>query len=202
MSIIFRIDLQDLWHRVVAWDQPLDESDIERWKAHAIQLQELVTFQVPRCLKPNDAVGQPQLPCFSDGGASGYGAVLWLRWTLADDTIAVNFVMAKALVAPLKIKSIRRLELMAAVIMSRLVKFLEDALQGIESKHFWVDSQTVLTWIRSASASFKPFVSARVQEIQDTHPHFNDEFRYVPSSMNAADVLTKPLQVEDLSTWQ
>ena len=28
------------------------------------------------------------------------------------------------------------------------------------------DSQTVLTWIRSASADFKPFVSARVQEIQ------------------------------------
>ena len=48
VSINFRIDLQDLWHRGVAWDQPLDESDIERWKAHAIQMQELVTFQVPR----------------------------------------------------------------------------------------------------------------------------------------------------------
>ena len=201
VTINFRIDLQDLWHRGVAWDQPLDESDIERWKAHTIQMLELMTFQFPRCLKPKDAVGQPQLHCFSDGGASGYGAVLWLRWTLADDTIAVNFVMAKALVAPLKRKSIPRLELMAAVIMYRLVRFLADALQGIESKHFWVDSQTVLTWIRSASASFKPFVLARIQEIQDTHPHFNDEFRYVPSSMNAADVLTKPLQVEDLSTW-
>ena len=123
-----------------------------------------------------DAVGQPQMHCFSDGGASGYGAVLWLRWTLADGTIAVRFVMAKALVAPLKRKYIPRLEVMTAIIMSQLAKFIEDSLDGIESKHFWIDSQTVLTWIRSASAQFKPFVSARIQEIKDTHPRFMDEF--------------------------
>ena len=28
-----------------------------------------------------------------------------------------------------------------------------------------------------------------------------DEFRYVPSSMNSADALTKPLSVRELSTW-
>ena len=91
--------------------------------------------------------------------------MLWLRWTLANDTVAIRFVMAKTFEAPLKRKSIPRLELMAAIIMSRLAKFLEDCLGGIESNYFWVDSQTVLT---SASADFKPSVSARAQEIHDT----------------------------------
>ena len=85
--------------------------------------------------------------------------------------------------------------------MSRLAKFLKDSLDGIESKHFWIDSQTVLTWIRSASADFRPLVSARIQEIQYTYPSFMDEFRYVPSSTNAADALTKPLPEHELSSW-
>ena len=165
------------------------------------QMQKLVTFQTSRCLTPEDAVGKPQLHCFSDGGENGYGAVLWLRWNLIDGTTTLTFVMAKALVAPLKKKSIPRLELMAAIVMSRLAKFIDVVMEGIECQHFWIDSQTVLTWIRSASASFKPFVSARIQEIQDTHPPFMDEFRYVPSTMNAADALTKPLPVRELSTW-
>ena len=93
--------------------------------------------------------------------------------------------MAKALVAPLKKKSIPRLELMAAIVMSRLAEFIEDVMEGIECRHFWIDSQTVLTWIRSASASFKPFVSARIQEIQDTHPRFMDEFRTCLFTNNA-----------------
>ena len=98
-------------------------------------------------------------------------------------------------------KSISRLELMTAIVMSRLAKLLEEAIGGIEAKYFWLDSLTVLPWIRSASVNFKPFVSARIQEIQDTHPRYMDEFRYVPSNMNSADALTKPLSVLELPTW-
>ena len=144
VSVNFRIYLQDIWRRGVGWDQSLDGNDNDLWHAHLIQMQELVKFQAPRCLKPEDAVGQPQMHCFSDGGASGCGTVLWLRWTLADDTIAPRFVMTKALVAPLKRKSIPRLELMAALIMSRLAKFLEDPLDGLESKHFWISTHRLL----------------------------------------------------------
>ena len=201
VSLAFRIDLQDLWRRGVSWDEPLDDDDKQRWNTHVIQMQELLKFQVPRCVKPNDSVGKPQLHCFSDGGANAYGAVLWLRWPLSNGATTTTFVMAKALVAPLKKKSIPRLELMAAVIMSRLAKFIEDVMGGFDSIHFWVDSQTVLKWVRSASANFKPFVSARIQEIQDTHPRFMDEFRYVPSNMNTADALTKPLSVRELQYW-
>ena len=201
VSLAFRIDLQDLWRRGVSWDEPLDDDHKQRWNKHVIQMQELVKFQVPRCVKPIDSVGKPQLHCFSDGGANAYGTVLWLRWSLSNGTTTTTFVMAKALVAPLKKKSIPRLELMAAVIMSRLAKFIEDVMGGFDSIHFWVDSQTVLKWVRSASANFKPFVSARIQEIQDTHPRFMDEFRYVSSNMNAADALTKPLSVRELEYW-
>ena len=74
VSVNLPIDQQDLWRRGVGWDQSLDDNDTDLWHAHLIQMQELVTFHVPHCLKPEDAVGQPQMHCFSDGGASGYGA--------------------------------------------------------------------------------------------------------------------------------
>ena len=129
VSIKYRLDL---WRRGVEWDQALDDSDKDLWHAHLIEMKGLVKRQMPCCLKPEDAVGKPQMHCFSDGGARGYGAVLWLRWTLANGSVAVRFVMAKALVAPLMRKSIPRLERMAASIMSRLAKFLAECLGGIE----------------------------------------------------------------------
>ena len=100
-------------------------------------MQELVTFQLPRCVKPKHAVGLPQLHCFSDGGVTGYGAVVWLRWHLDNGTNAVTFVIAKSLVAPLKRKSIPRLELMAAIVMSRLAKLLEETIHVCTVCHIW-----------------------------------------------------------------
>ena len=58
-SIKFRINLQDLWRRGVARDQPLGDEDDAIWHEHLTEMQELVQFRVPRCLKPDDAVSQP-----------------------------------------------------------------------------------------------------------------------------------------------
>ena len=78
VSIKYRLHLQELWCRGVEWDQALDDSDKDLWHAHLTEMKELVKCQMPRCVKPEDAGGKPQMHCFSDGGARGYGAVLWL----------------------------------------------------------------------------------------------------------------------------
>ena len=64
---------------------------------------------------------------------------------------------------------------------------------------FWMDSQTVLTWIRTCSRKFKPFVSVRVAEIQETLE--TQAFRYIRSDCNPADVLTKGTPPEELKSW-
>ena len=64
---------------------------------------------------------------------------------------------------------------------------------------FWVDSSTVLSWIRTPSRQFKPFVSARVAAIQETVGV--DDFRYVRSKSNPADTLTRGTEPSRLTDW-
>ena len=65
----------------------------------------------------------------------------------------------------------------------------------------WTDSATVLYWLRLPANSFKPFVSTRIQEIQDSVPDALICFRFVQSNLNPADALTKPLHASKLSSW-
>ena len=66
-------------------------------------------------------------------------------------------------------------------------------------KIFWVDSSTVLSWIRTPSRQFKPFVTARVAEIQETVGV--DDFRYVRSKSNPAGTLTRGTEPSRLTDW-
>ncbi|KAK3748976.1 hypothetical protein QZH41_019097 [Actinostola sp. cb2023] len=66
-------------------------------------------------------------------------------------------------------------------------------------KVFWVDSLTVLSWIRNSPRNFKPFVSARVAEIQETMEVQN--FAYIKSKDNPADALTRGINSSQLADW-
>ena len=86
--------------------------------------------------------------------------------------------------------------------MSRIItEILETNLYEFEFKRFWTDSFTVLYWLFSQSSRFKPFVSTRIQEFQDSHVSWRDEIRYVPSDLNPADCLTKVISTDQLSLW-
>ena len=69
---------------------------------------------------------------------------------------------------------------MGAIAMSQLItEILETNLYEIEFKRFWTDSFTVLYWLFLQSGRFKPFVSTRLQEFQDSHDIWRDKVRYV-----------------------
>ena len=62
---------------------------------------------------------------------------------------------------------------------------------------FFTDSMIVMGWIHSESRNFKPFVSARIGEIQsNSHP---SQWRHIPSADNAADDLSRGLHVDELN---
>ena len=107
---------------------------------------------------------------------------------------------AKSYVAPLKKKSIPRLELMGTVILARLL-ILVIKVVATSKIFLWRYSATVLHWLRLPANSFKPFVSTRIQEIQDSIPDALTCFRFVQSNLNPADALSKPLHASKLSLW-
>ena len=95
------------------------------------------------------------------------------------------------------------LELMGCLALSRLYRTCREALEFAEisscKKVFWIDSQVVLSWLKTSPRKFKPFVSVRVAEIQETIDP--QEFSYIRSEHNPADALTKGILPEQLEKW-
>jgi len=203
VTVKFRIDLQELWSSGFGWDDTLPDNVQQRWKENTQTMNNLLQFDFDRQLKPTNAVGEPEVHGFSDAGELAYGAVIFLRWLLSDGTYRCVPIMVKSFVAPLKKKSIPRLELLGCITLIRMYDACAKALVFVElrncKKVFWVDSSTVLSWVRTAPREFKPFVSARIAEIQETVD--TSDFKYIRSKSNPADALTRGIDAEQLKEW-
>ena len=103
-----------------------------------------LTFTFDRKLKPTDAVGPPQVHGFADGGKLGYGAVIFLSWKLQSGEHQCVSVMLKPFVAPLKKKTVPRLELLGCLALTRLYDMCNEALDFVifkdYGKTFCIDS--------------------------------------------------------------
>ena len=202
-TIELRIDLQELWGTGYSWDQILPDVIQSRWKINVQVLNQLLKYEFSRKLKPDGAVELPEIHGFCDAGEKAYGSVLFLRWKLANGTYTCTPILVKAFVSPLKKKSTPRLELMGCLSLARVYKTCEEALQfaGISNckRMFWIDSQIVLSWLKTCPRKFKPFVSVRVAEIQETIDP--GEFHFIKSSHNPADALTKGITPDALEDW-
>lgn len=133
-----------------------------------------------------------------DAGENAYAAVAYLR-TENENHIGVSLVCAKSKVAPLRLLSVPRMELLAAVMGAHLGNSVVKALDfKIYRVCYWTDSGTVLSWLRSDPRRYKQFVMFRVGEIQETTDIA--EWRYVPSKLNVADLGTKQISIPDFST--
>ena len=102
-----------------------------------------------------------------DASKKGYGAVVYLCQGRQS-----SFIMSKTRVAPLKELTLPKLELMAAVVGTRLLKCILHSLLPIYTDipfYMWSDSQIVLYWINSSKRLLQ-FVSHRITEIQQSTP--------------------------------
>lgn len=200
VTISLKIGMQDLWSKGYMWDEILPPDEIDEWFQRFTALNRLQEFKTSRSLKPMNAVDTPQIHGFCDGGENGFGACVFLRWKCQDGSVECRLIAAKSCVAPLKRKTIPRLELMGCITLARLVDSIKGALRTeIDREILWSDSTTALSWIRCPPRAFKPFVGVRVAEIQETHDPII--WRYVPTGLNPADALTKGIKVEQLESW-
>ena len=104
----------------------------------------------------------------------------------------VSFVIAKTRAALLSKLTLPKLELMAALVATRLIKFVVNSLDGLYHYipvHLWSDSQIVLHWIDSQKKPKLQFVLHCVQEITQTFP--DTRWNYYPSGDNPVDLLTR-----------
>ena len=160
----------ELWQKNVDWDEPLDQPITNKWNCIADDLQMAVKTTIPRCYfdhNRNDNDHLPQLHVFADASTKAYGAVVYIR-----QGNHASFVIAKTRVAPIKQLTLPKLELMAALVATRLAKFIITSFNGHYDGmlvYLWSDSQIVLHWLHSQK-KLKQFISHRVLEITQAFP--------------------------------
>ncbi|GFQ94720.1 uncharacterized protein TNCT_589101 [Trichonephila clavata] len=144
------------------------------------------------------------LHMFSDASGKAFAACVFLRIE-CDNKVKIKLVQAKSRVAPLKKDpitktknemSIPKLELLAAVIGTRLVQSVKTSLNIHSIQTFyWTDSKVVLCWIKN-SGTWKTFVRNRIKEIHSSSS--KEDWYYVPSQMNAADIASRGCNAQTL----
>ncbi|XP_075156642.1 uncharacterized protein LOC142229926 [Haematobia irritans] len=194
------ITLQEIWRSGVGWDESVLQPQVEKWKKWFIHLPKLQELKIPRCYIKhihNYETAVVDLHVFADASENGYAAVAYFR-IFAGNEFVVALIGSKTRVAPLKLASIPRLELMAALIAAR---YANNIIEGhdieIRKKVFWSDSKTVLSWIRSDHRKYHQFVAVRVSEI--LHLSEIADWHWVPGKQNVADEATKWTSVPNLS---
>ncbi|XP_036347760.1 uncharacterized protein LOC118757126 [Rhagoletis pomonella] len=196
--------LQSLWRKGTAWDNEIPSDILGRFTSWIRRLRMVEQLRVSRCyapefLSPNTTV---ELHVFVDASEQAFAAVAFWR-IIAPGSVKISFDLGKTRCAPLKLLSIPRLELQAAVLGTRLKSTIVESHTIKPSRTIlWTVSRTVLMWIKSDHRQYKPFVAHRISDIMDeTH---ENEWRWCPSKLNVADLATRaayPMREETDLRW-
>ncbi|XP_058449373.1 uncharacterized protein LOC131429324 [Malaya genurostris] len=151
-TILGKILIQDLWRSGCEWDASIDEVVYGKWKQWLDMLPEIRRVRIPRPYFGNSTSEQfksLQLHIFCDAGENAYGCAGLLR-VVVDGCVKCSLVMARSKVAPLKLLTIPRLELQAAVLAARMMNTIRSNHSlDVQQVFMWTDSRTVLSWIKS-----------------------------------------------------
>ncbi|XP_071579521.1 uncharacterized protein [Temnothorax nylanderi] len=192
-----KIFLQELWMRRLDWDTPFPTDLLEWWDKYYCGLQHLREISIPRWTTQGPEVLGLELHGFSDASSRAYAAVVYIRVLTSMDQFDVTLLICKTKVAPIKTVSIPRLELCAAALLARLVKFVQAALK-LQSVpvYCWSDSKSILAWLRQHPSIWKTFVANRVSDIQTRLPLA--KWGYVESKLNPADCASRGVEATTL----
>ena len=181
------------------WDETIPSKEMFSMNG-IVQLESLNAVRIPRCYFDSQSPPtETQIHAFSDASNTAYAAVVYTRSSYENGNVQVRLVASKSRVAPIKKQSIPRLELLGGVILARLVNTLKRSIPGHCRIFYWVDSTTVLCWIKN-DKGWKQYVSHRVEEIRRLTNR--DDWRHCPGTTNPADLPSRGMSGPDLSTAQ
>ena len=197
-----RLLLKDIWRLSgQQWDDPLPIELCRRFTEWHSGLPVLGELIITRCYF-DFPVDEYELHMFGDSSLDVLCSVAFLRAQKnAYSKCQLAFVFGNARVAPMKMHSIPKLELQAALFDSRLKDDIEKALTLSVSKVFlWTDSTTALQWLNSTSKQLV-FVGNRVADILESTSI--DQWFHVLSGNNPADTGTRSITADSLrqSSW-
>ena len=185
-----------------SWDDQLPAKQQEIWDRFLEEAKQFNGLRVPRCYG-DLSDGTVTLIGFGDASESAYAACIYLHYKSKEKVIS-TLVAAKTRVAPVKKITLPRLELLAALCLSKLMVKIQSSLQRlvqIQRIICLTDAEIVLNWITREDRSYKQFVRNRCMQIRDKVPV--DNWYHVPGKVNAADLPSRgcfPRQLQQPTT--
>ena len=203
-TINMKLMFQSMCVDKCGWDEELSQELKSRWDFLVQELYHLAEIRIPRCYFSTFSERQRiELHGFCDASGKAYAAVVYLR-AVFNDHVEVALLCCKTRVAPLKLQTIPRLELLGALILARLMECTSRALAAhlpVSDMYYWTDSVTVLCWIQN-DKPWKQFVVNRVNEIRKITSVRS--WRHCPGTLNPADLPSRGItacQLVNSKVW-
>ena len=198
------------------WKDKLPEHILKKFLKWMENREGLRQIQIPRWSSSWELVESlVDLVVFSDASKEAYGASVYYRRYLPDESVIVTRLMlGKGHVVPLSMhidragdeedhnESIPRLELTAARLGAELCSLMQrDAEESFENIFLFTDSTCILNWINDLDKKFRTFEYFRLKKIWSLTE--DSWWFYCPTDSNPADVLTHFLSTrpKDLPRW-
>lgn len=196
---------QELCAMKIEWDEPMPTDKERVWNRWLTDAEKLKFISVPRFIfaHVDSDVMSTHLVGFGDSSKKCYAAVVYLLVGTSSG-YHVSLVSSKTRLAPLSSMTIPRLELLAALILARLMSTVKKALESvlnIDETTCFSDSKTVLHWIHGGK-ELKQFCQNRVNEILSLTRR--EDWRHCPGRENPADIGSRgilPTELRDNSLW-
>nr|XP_046478563.1 uncharacterized protein LOC124217212 [Neodiprion pinetum] len=191
--------MQQIWQLQTGWDENLPPQLQNTRDEYYNSLPKINEIRIPRNINPGNDSGKFDLIGFGDASEKAYGACLYAVSRNSKGETNSHLICSKGRVAPLKIISLPKLELNAALVLAKLCHAATQAVsQKIQGIYLWSDSTVTLSWIASSPNLRKIYVANRVTKIQNLTR--NAVWLHVPSEHNPADLISRGMTVEDWET--
>ena len=182
----------------IQWDESITENLMTAWTKWIEDILHLTGYEIPRCIIGSSAE-RYELHTFADGSEKAYGCVSYLKCYNSNGTSSISLVASKSRLTPLNnstLKTIPRIELSAAKLATSQSLKIQSELEIELDRHFWSDSMTVLSYIKSETLRFARFVSNKVAYIRSYSDVEN--WRYVNTKNNPADLTSRGCSTKKL----
>ena len=204
--IKLKLFLQQICLTEVGWDDTLSDDLAEKWKTLIEGMRDSIVTRLPRhyLMGVQGNIKSFRLCGFGDASKGAYAGVVYLVIE-TDMGVTSRIVAAKTRVSPAQTLTIPRLELLAALLLARLIHAIAESLRSeiqLSSLVCYTDSRVALYWIRGVNKSWKLFVQNRVNEIRSLVPE--SQWRHCAGKSNPADLPSRgmsPAELEKSNLW-
>ena len=166
VTVTGRILHSEVCLRKLRWDQVVPGEIQRSWNNWLKGMEKCPSINVPHSVVSKD-VRRIDLHGFADASKLAVSAAVYALVFHHVAPVHQSLLVAKSRIAPKQL-SIPRLELIAAHTLSKLMNHVKEVMEGqvVEEYHCWVDSITVLYWIKG-HGTWSQFVRNRTEVIQD-----------------------------------